>query len=92
LRIDIKKLRYAADFFSGLYEASAVRAMSKRLSRLQDILGAINDAAMATRLAEQAGGVDARRLVLRWRRDRDATLLRDLKRAWREFRATRKFW
>jgi inorganic triphosphatase YgiF len=92
LRIAIKKLRYAADFFSGLYEASAVRAMSKRLSRLQDILGAINDAAMATRLAEQAGGVDARRLVLRWRRDRVATLLRDLKRAWREFRATRKFW
>jgi hypothetical protein len=47
---------------------------------------------MATRLAEQAGGVDARRLVLRWRRDRVATLLRDLKRAWCEFRATRKFW
>ncbi len=92
LRIAIKKLRYAADFFSGLYEAAAVRAMSKRLSRLQDILGAINDAAMATRLAEQAGGADARRLVLRWRRDRDASLRRDLKRAWREFRATRTFW
>jgi triphosphatase len=92
LRIAIKKLRYAADFFSGFYEAAEVRETLKRLARLQDILGAINDAATAARLAGEAGGAAARRLVLRWRRSRAAALRRELKRAWREFRGTRKFW
>ena len=92
LRIAIKKLRYAADFFSGLYEAAAVRGTLKRLARLQDILGAINDAATASRLAGEVGGEAARRVVLRWRRARTAALRRELKDAWRDFRATAGFW
>ena len=45
LRIAIKKFRYATDFFSGLYEEKSARDALKRLARLQDILGAMNDAA-----------------------------------------------
>ena len=92
LRIAIKKLRYAADFFSGLYDPAAVRGMLKRLARLQDILGAINDAATASRLADEAGGATVRRVVMRWRRARTGVLRRELKAAWRQFRATETFW
>jgi triphosphatase len=99
LRIAIKKFRYAADFFSGLYEAAAVRQTLKRLSRLQDILGAINDLAAAARLADEAaGGLPGRRgraarhIVLGWTGGRRATLERELRSAWQEFRPAEKFW
>lgn len=43
-RIAAKKLRYAAEFFSGLYPApSSNRAFLRSLTRLQDILGLLND-------------------------------------------------
>ena len=99
LRIAIKKFRYASDFFATLYDEKAARAAEKRLSRLQDILGAMNDAASAEGLAAQGfngmSGTAAREtrgLVLGWSRGRAATLRRELKSAWKEFSAAEKFW
>ncbi len=46
-RIDIKKLRYAADFFSGLYPAKRGQRLLPLLASLQDRLGALNDVAVA---------------------------------------------
>ena len=46
-RIDIKKLRYAADFFSGLYPAKRGQRLMPLLASLQDRLGALNDVAVA---------------------------------------------
>jgi triphosphatase len=99
LRIAIKKFRYAADFFAGLYDARAARAALKRLSRLQDILGAMNDAATVAKLithgfARVPGqrGLEARGILLGWSRGRATTLKRELQSAWKEFRAAEKFW
>ena len=51
LRIDVKKLRYAAEFFESLYHnkanAKQRRAFAKALGRLQDSLGELNDMAVA---------------------------------------------
>jgi inorganic triphosphatase YgiF len=99
LRIAIKKFRYAADFFAGLYDAKAARAALKRLSRLQDVLGAMNDAAMVAKLITHGfsrvpgqRGLEARGILLGWSRGRAATLKRELKSAWKEFRGADKFW
>ncbi len=99
LRIAIKKFRYAADFFAALYEAKAVRAALKRLSRLQDILGAMNDAATVENLMVHgfdgtAGPrvLETRGILLGWNRGRAETLKRELKGAWKAFRASRRFW
>lgn len=99
LRIAIKKFRYAADFFAGLYDARAARAALKRLSRLQDILGAMNDAATVAKLITHGvsrvpgqRGPEARGILLGWSRGRVAALKRELKGAWKEFRAAGKFW
>ncbi len=99
LRIAIKKFRYAADFFAALYDENAARAALKRLSRLQDILGAMNDAATVASLAARGfGGMsgaaarEAKGLLLGWSRGRAATLRRELKGAWKEFRDAGKFW
>jgi triphosphatase len=99
LRIAIKKFRYAADFFSGLYRDKAVGEALQRLSRLQDILGAMNDAATAADLAVRvcrgrgAGTLlETRGIVLGWNRARAALLKKELNDAWRSFREARTFW
>lgn len=98
-RIAIKNFRYAADSFAGLYGTRAAREALQRLSRLQDILGAMNDAAAAASLAGRALGGnpgrcerEVRRSLLAWSRRRVATLTRGLKGAWKEFRAAKRFW
>ncbi|MBI1965408.1 MAG: CHAD domain-containing protein [Betaproteobacteria bacterium] len=99
LRIAVKKFRYATDFFAGIYEGGLVRVALRRLSDLQEILGAINDAATVTDLTahgfDGAGGVDvaeAKGILLGWSRGRAETLKRELKSAWRSFRAAGRFW
>lgn len=46
-RIDIKKLRYAVDFFSSLFPARRTHRLMRLLASMQDRLGALNDVATA---------------------------------------------
>ena len=46
LRKELKKLRYAAEFFAPLFPAKRVDPFLKRLKRLQTIFGDLNDAAI----------------------------------------------
>jgi triphosphatase len=101
LRIAIKKFRYATDFFAGLYDGKRARETLKRLARLQDILGAINDAATVGSLVGEVlqhgktsrrYAAEARGILLGWSRGQAATLRRELKTAWKPFRAAEKFW
>ena len=99
LRIAIKKFRYATDFFAGLYRGTAVGVTLRRLARLQDILGEMNDAATAPDLVARGfrrtrGGdvLEARGILLGWSRSRMAGLKRELGDAWREFLAAGRFW
>ena len=50
LRIELKKLRYATDFFSSLYRPKRVAPFISRLQTLQDGLGYLNDVAVADAL------------------------------------------
>ena len=52
-RIAAKKLRYAAEDVSALFDAAAAKAFIKKLKRLQDQLGLLNDAAVAAALVER---------------------------------------
>lgn len=49
LRIRLKKLRYAAEFAAGLHPGRAAERYARRLARLQDALGHLNDVANAER-------------------------------------------
>jgi len=99
LRIAIKKFRYATDFFASLYEGKTARDMLKRLAELQDILGAMNDAATVSGLMRQGFGgargkrvLEARGILLGWSRGRAVLLKHRLKGAWKTFRAAERFW
>ncbi|MDP2108429.1 MAG: CHAD domain-containing protein [Rhodocyclaceae bacterium] len=60
LRIDIKRLRYALEFFTPLASLKALRRMLLHLTRLQDALGQINDLASAGELLMSCADADPR--------------------------------
>jgi inorganic triphosphatase YgiF len=53
LRIRVKRLRYATEFFSSIYPRKAVRRYSNSLAKLQDALGYLNDVAVAEELVRR---------------------------------------
>jgi inorganic triphosphatase YgiF len=56
LRIALKKLRYATEFFRSLYDKKSVRRYLRQLTGLQSALGHINDFAAANRLFAELNG------------------------------------
>jgi inorganic triphosphatase YgiF len=61
LRIQAKKLRYAADAFAGLYgHARRAKAFVEALKDVQDTLGELNDIVVGERLAHEAAGSPGR--------------------------------
>ena len=54
MRIQAKKLRYAAEFFRSLYGRKPARGFIEALAALQDVLGVINDAATGQTLLQEA--------------------------------------
>jgi inorganic triphosphatase YgiF len=61
LRIEAKKLRYAADVFAGLFERpKRARAFIATLKAVQDALGDLNDIAVGEQLAHEAAALPGR--------------------------------
>jgi inorganic triphosphatase YgiF len=99
LRITGKKLRYAAEFFSGLFAARRAETYIGALQELQDILGAINDMATTSRLLDEiraatadAGVHEAAGIVAGWGAQKAAHCRGELARALRQFRRHEPFW
>jgi triphosphatase len=96
VRIVLKNLRYAAEFFGGFFDNSkAVHTYVRSTARLQDLLGAHNDAASARGYLSAAEDVDAARaagIVTGWY-GRAATFAdAGLKDAWKAFKQAKQFW
>jgi triphosphatase len=100
LRIALKKLRYAAELFSGLYVPEATRPFTQRLKRLQDDLGAANDVRVArdivTSLApsnrRSTGIAHAGQRVIAWHKHRIDKNETGLRRHLAELLAAEWFW
>jgi inorganic triphosphatase YgiF len=103
LRIALKKLRYATEFFEALYPKKHSRPYLAALKDLQDGLGHLNDVAVAQRLidslaGERNGSADgdglqrAAGLVLGWHARGVADLEPAILRSWQEFAEREPFW
>ena len=99
LRIAAKKLRYATEFFAPLFDDKAARDYRAVLARLQDALGAYNDAGQMTHLAEHASrelkgapANEARGIMLGWSAGMQHAGTRYLRRNWKDFRDAEPFW
>jgi triphosphatase len=99
LRIEIKKLRYAAEFFSALYDKKPVREYFTELAALQELLGGLNDAATVERLLEplrEGNGsgqlLEGVGLLRGWTAAGTRARVDQLPSAWERFRQCGVFW
>jgi inorganic triphosphatase YgiF len=98
LRIRVKRLRYASGFFAPSFARAATRPYLKRLQGLQEILGELNDVAVARRFLAAvvprapAPGHRAGAPLRRALAAREAALIASLEPAWHAFRKRRPFW
>lgn len=102
LRIAVKKLRYAVEFFTALFPAVPMQAQRASLTRLQDILGQINDAALIAPQLEAARRRNQRmrrpwpaaaaQSVLDGQQERARMQRKKLAPAWRQFRNSPQPW
>ena len=99
VRLDGKRLRYAAEIFAPLFNRKAVQRFLRRLASLQERLGSLNDNAVTTQLmAEVAGersGAErayAAGVVRGFVAARADVARADMARAWDRFRKVKPFW
>jgi triphosphatase len=99
LRMVVKKHRYAAEFFAGVYPQKETKRYIQALSGIQDILGIMNDAANVRRLLDEVslendseGLHEVKGIILGWSASLafcDKSLLMD---AWVNFTEKKSFW
>ena len=99
LRLRLKKLRYAAEFFGSLFADRKVRAYGKAVSRPQQSLGYLNDVRTLPALLEQLAlhvdadaGVKALGAVAGFHAGRVESLLVEARRDLGAFADARRFW
>jgi inorganic triphosphatase YgiF len=99
LRIAVKKLRYASEFFGPIFESDAVRSYARGLAALQDVLGVLNDAAVTGRLLQELAARypdpsygESIGIVSGWTRQFMVERLGHLAEVWERFEEAKPFW
>ena len=87
LRIRIRRLRYACEFFAPFFARAQYAAYLRRVKALQDLLGELNDIAVARRLLGEMKAEPPEQL-----QRHEARLIAVLAPAWAAFERGRKFW
>lgn len=97
-RLDIKQMRYASDFFFEIYSGKTVKKFRNDLADLQDILGQLNDVAVAERRLKalkpelSEDGMVAIGLITGWYGARADYRLLGLEKAWKKLAKLKPFW
>ncbi|OIR12552.1 inorganic triphosphatase [mine drainage metagenome] len=98
-RIAAKKLRYAAEFFAGIYSPGKSRSFIKDLSRLQDCLGLLNDISSTEKLLHELIGPrpghaldEALHIFIGCNACNVVNSLAQADHAWRKFTHHKSFW
>ena len=95
IRLQAKRLRYGAELFAPLFSQRSTTKFLRRLSRLQEQLGLLNDGAVAAGLMRELGapgrGFGAG-LVQGAISARAAGARAEIARSWRKLRRAERFW
>jgi len=97
IRLRAKRMRYVAEVFAPLYAGKATRRFLRRLARLQDRLGQLNDSAVADGLLAELGTgagwrAHAAGLVRGFLAARSGGARGRIARAWVRFHRLEPFW
>jgi triphosphatase len=94
LRILVKRLRYAYEFFASTLPAKTARRYLERLEAVQDVLGELNDIAVAERLLQElseGGASQGVAFVRGWFAARQDILVAQLAAVWRGWKKQARF-
>jgi triphosphatase len=98
-RIAAKKLRYAAEFFTGLFPTASSHDFLRRLAKLLDVLGILNDIAVTENLIHRLIGRqpsrpldEALHLFTGWNACNAMHRLEGMEQAWDAFAQQKPFW
>lgn len=97
IRLQAKRMRYAAELFGPLWGSKATRRFIRRLAALQECLGVLNDGAVATRLMAELAGNGADRalavgIVRGFMAGRSMVQREEIAKSWSRFRRSSPFW
>jgi CHAD domain-containing protein len=102
LRISLKRLRYAAEFFAPLYKRKTVKTWMAPLKELQDLLGHLNDVAqvrvmMGRLMMEENASLQAELnhaagLIQDWHQARATRVAKKTLKRWEHFKEVEPFW
>ncbi|NMM46126.1 CHAD domain-containing protein [Rhodospirillaceae bacterium KN72] len=98
LRIDIKKLRYAIEFFDSIYDQESAKEWLSATKRLQDCLGGLNDAVVHADMIDAMEAPDmpvpksVRAFITAHNNAKIESGLMDLQDAWIGFAALPVYW
>lgn len=97
VRLRAKRTRYAAEMFLSLHPGKPADKFIRRLSRLQQALGVLNDGAVAASLMDQLGGATGRHayaagLVTGYIAARTADMRPRIEKAFARFRRQEVYW
>jgi len=104
LRISLKKLRYAAEFYGPLFKKKRVKRYIGHVKELQEILGQLNDSGQVRAILSGLTGGDAMAprveadlffasgLINGWHQARAARLGKSALKRWEKFRREEPFW
>lgn len=98
LRLDIKSLRYAGEFFQALGPEKKAKKYLKGCKKLQDCLGILNDIVVTEELIGALGKKkdpvvkEAKALIYALHKKRKAEKLAHLEACWKEFVGTKPYW
>ncbi len=100
LRLRVKKMRYAAEFFKSLFADRKAKRRGKALAALQEALGAVNDAAVCEELLAELTAASPRSAQLKiasgvmrgWYSALSAESIASLAALWQDYEATPCFW
>jgi inorganic triphosphatase YgiF len=102
LRIAMKKLRYACEFFASLFPNKEVGAYLKQLSKTQDVFGSLNDVSTVQhvlhRVVEAGGNVwvpglrESAAYAAGWHKSRVGPIWERAQKRWKKLAKTEPFW
>lgn len=95
LRIACKKLRYSTEMFGSLFSEPKTKEYVAVLAQLQDILGTLNDIAVAHRLLSELDNSarhDTLALIRGWMEHDYAERVAEFGKAWKRFTGQKEFW
>ena len=100
MRKRLKQLRYTVEFFAPLYPARAVKPFVKRLKRLQNVFGYVNDVVTARQVEDIASAhchddghaQTAAGYILGWHSSRASLRWEEAQDDWHELKKAARFW